>query len=242
MWEVLLGILALIMIAAFVGVVVGLIVGVTRRAWKILKYSGAALGVAFVLAIIIGIAAPEGSFEEATNESAATEAPKPTVTAARAIPAEEIATPKSTTIPVPRIVRENEGARKSWENAEERCDRGDMRAYKGVEVAYIAQLVELRAAVAEQKNNTDARDYDYLPTDTERELLTHFLKNSPDASSSNDWSELYDIHRRLIYTALVLSRNLVQMGIDESSTSEFVELLETVNNQFACRTAELQQQ
>lgn len=151
------------------------------------------------------------------------------------------ATPEPTAIPVPEIVRIDEDARDIWEKAEERCDKGKMRDYvKDASVEAIAGLVELRASVAKSRNSADASDYNKLPTEMEIELLKKFLNDSPEAFSRGDWTELYDIHGRLIFTGSVLMLNLMEMGTDKSSVSSFAEGIKVVNNQFDCRTAELQ--
>ena len=84
MWEVLAGIAGLVMIAAFVGVVVGLVIGIARKSWKMLTWSSIALGVALVLGILG--AGMEGAFSEdeesavSVPEQSATATPRPTAT------------------------------------------------------------------------------------------------------------------------------------------------------------------
>ena len=80
MWYVLAGIFLFIAFAAFVGVIVGLVIRITRKSWKATIYSGVILGVAFVLFLVIGITDPDGSFEASTNARATAEALTPTAT------------------------------------------------------------------------------------------------------------------------------------------------------------------
>lgn len=101
MWTALAAILVLAMLAAIVGMIVGLIIGITRKAWKVLQYSGATLGVAFILLLIIGIVDPDGSFEASSSERATAEALRPTATPEPTATPKPTATPEPTATPIP---------------------------------------------------------------------------------------------------------------------------------------------
>lgn len=76
MWQALAAISVLVGAAAFISVVVGLVIGFTRKRWKVLKYSSIAFGVS--LALLVTVAALGSAFENSTSASAQTPTPIPT--------------------------------------------------------------------------------------------------------------------------------------------------------------------
>lgn len=76
MWQVLAAISVLVCAAALISVVVGLIIGIARKRWKVLKYSSIVLGVSLALSIVAAILG--STFDDST--SAAAQPPMPTPT------------------------------------------------------------------------------------------------------------------------------------------------------------------
>ena len=68
MWEALGIISALFMLAAFVVIVVGLVIGIARKRWKVLKWSAAVCGISLVILIIA--VALDGGFDDSENARA----------------------------------------------------------------------------------------------------------------------------------------------------------------------------
>lgn len=255
MWMALGLISLVVVVAALVGTIVGLIIGIVRKRWNVLKWCVVICGVAFAL-LIVAVAFDTSnddseseltSLDATSSGTSAQPAPMPTPTAVPAPTAPpSTAIPTATAIVEPQIVRENEEARKNWRESEARCDRGKMRDYNEHSVEALGSLVELKAQIAKSEDAVDANHYDDRLTEREIEVLSDFLKNGPESFSYNDWGELYDMLRRLIYTTGFLFMILMQSSEDQDATKSdiepFLELTKNVVNQFACRTAELQQQ
>ena len=159
MWTALGIISLLVILAALIGVVVGLIIGITRKSWKALKWSSIVLGVAFVLLIVVVII--DSGVEDSGDENAAatsqspitssepttipappdTSQPIATPTLAPTATPQPTATPIPTATPVPRV------------SASELA-----QAYDANEVAAKAKYEEKIALITgEVRSITDAR-------------------------------------------------------------------------------------
>ena len=87
MWQALGIVSFLVGLAAFIGIIIGLIVGIARKRWKVLKWSAAACGVSLVL-LIVAVAMdtradepPDtGTTSASMSGSVATAQPQPTAT------------------------------------------------------------------------------------------------------------------------------------------------------------------
>ena len=68
MWQAL-GIASiLVLMSAVIGVIVGLIIGIARKRWRVLKWSAVICGIAFVLLMVA--VAGDGGFEESDGSRA----------------------------------------------------------------------------------------------------------------------------------------------------------------------------
>lgn len=105
MWQALAIVSFLVGLAGFIGIIVGLIVGIARKRWKALKWSAIIGGVAFVL-LIVGVAG-DGGFEESGNAATSTRlsASRPTATP---VPSLEELKVKADTIGYRELFRNNE--------------------------------------------------------------------------------------------------------------------------------------
>ena len=99
MWQAIGIISFLAMLASLVAIIVGLVIGIARKRWSVLKWSSIACAVAFVL-LIVAIAIDSGSDDSqaasaSPKTSGSTPAPEPTPTP------RPTATPEPTSTPIP---------------------------------------------------------------------------------------------------------------------------------------------
>ena len=147
MWMALGMISLVVVIAAFVGTIVGLIIGIVRKRWNVLKWCAVICGVGFALLIVA--VAFDTSNDDSESETASLDAPSSVTSAQPAttpVPPstptpEPTATPIPTATPLPRV------------SASELA-----RAYEANEVAAKTKYEEKVALVTgEVRSITDAR-------------------------------------------------------------------------------------
>ena len=214
-------------IGSLIGAAVGLVLGLVRKGWRVLKYCSAIFGITVVLYVILNIVAPDGSFEESLNTGQTSESLRPTTT------------PKPTSspepAPVPDAIKKGEISQAHWFEAPDRCN---LTIMGGWTTDTYDDIVTDRLAISVVQEAFEIED-EHLPTPQEVELLGDFL-NGTREYEVDDWSTLFTIHLEKMSVPLTAFRTIMYAGNPNNDSAvkidQNVSLLE---NQFYCRTAEM---
>ena len=217
-------------IGSLIGAAVGLVLGLVRKRWRVLKYCSAIFGITAVLYVILNIVAPDRSFEESLNTGQTSESLRPTTTP------EPTSTPEPP--PIPDAIKKGDINQAHWFEAPDRCN---FTILGGWTKDTYDDIVTDRLAISAVQETLEIED-EHLPTPEEVELLGDFL-NGTREYGVDDWSTLFAIHFEKMSAPMTVFRTIMYAGNPNNDSAvkidQNVSLLE---NQFYCRTAKMREQ